>query len=184
MSRIGKKPIPVPDGVEVTLNGETVTVKGKNGELSLRCHPRMTVTYDESAREVVVTRPNDQRYSRELHGLTRSLINNMMAGVVTPFEKRLEIVGVGYNAHLVENTLRLSVGFANTVELPVPEGVTCELPDPTHIIVRSPDKQKVGQFAADIRAVRPPEPYKGKGVRYQDERVRRKAGKAFAGGAG
>lgn len=183
MSRIGKKPVPVPDGVEVTVAGRKVSVKGKEGELSLNCHPNMTVSHDAEARTVTVTRPNDQRHNRALHGLTRSLIDNMVTGVVTPFEKRLEIQGVGYNASLSGTVLNLQVGFANTVKLPVPEGVTCEVPDATHIIVKSPDKQKAGQFAAEIRAVRPPEPYKGKGIRYQDEQVRRKAGKAFAGGA-
>lgn len=182
MSRIGKKPIPVPDDVTVTVADGNVTVKGRNGELSLTCHPNMTVVYDESAREVTVTRPNDQRQNRALHGLTRSLINNMVVGVTNPYEKRLEIVGVGYNAVLDGNRLNLSVGYANTVRLPIPQGVTCEVPDPAHIVVRGADKQKVGQFAAEIRAVRKPEPYKGKGIRYQDERVRRKAGKAFAGG--
>ncbi len=140
----------------------------------------MIVAYDDSAREITVARPDDQRSNRELHGLTRSLIDNMVTGVSTPFEKRLEIVGVGYNAQLDGNNLKLSVGYANTVVLPVPDGVTCEVPDATHVIVRSPDKQMVGQFAADIRSVRPPEPYKGKGIRYQGEHVRRKAGKALA----
>jgi large subunit ribosomal protein L6 len=142
----------------------------------------MAVHYDESTRTITVTRPNDQRSNRELHGLTRSLIDNMVTGVTTPFERRLEIVGVGYNANLAGKVLKLSVGYANTVELPLPDGVTCEVPAPTQIIVRSADKQKVGQFAADIRSVRPPEPYKGKGVRYHGEFVRRKAGKALAGG--
>lgn len=181
MSRIGKKPVAVPSGVDVRLADGVLTVKGSQGELSLRYHPAMTVSYDESARTISVTRPDDQRQNRALHGLTRSLINNMVQGVCTPFEKRLEIVGVGYNAVLEGSTLKLSVGFANTVALPVPEGVQCEVPDPTHIVVRSPDKQKAGQFAANIRRVRPPEPYKGKGIRYQGEYVRRKAGKAFAG---
>ncbi|MFQ5730621.1 MAG: 50S ribosomal protein L6 [Planctomycetaceae bacterium] len=182
MSRIGKKPVPVPADLEVFVADGAISIKGKNGDLHFRHHPAMTVAFDESAREIQVTRPNDQRQNRALHGLTRSLINNMVTGITTPFEKRLEIVGVGYNAVLEGNVLKLSVGYANTVELPVPEGVTCEVPAPTQIIVRSPDKQKVGQYAADIRAVRPPEPYKGKGVRYLGEHVRRKAGKAFASG--
>lgn len=182
MSRIGKKPISVPGDVDVALNDGTVTVKGKNGELSFAWHPSMAVEYNDGDREIVVNRPNDQRQNRALHGLTRSLIDNMVTGVTTPYEKRLEIVGVGYNAVLDGGVLNLSVGYANTVRLKVPDGVTCEVPDPTHVIVRSPDKQKAGQFAADIRAVRKPEPYKGKGIRYQDEHVRRKAGKAFAGG--
>ena len=184
MSRIGRKPVEVPQDVEISIADGAIDVKGKNGELSLRYHPSMDVSFDPSSREITVGRQNDQRQSRALHGLTRSLINNMVTGVVTPFEKRLEIVGVGYNATLEGNVLRLSVGYANTVKLPLPEGLTCEIPAPTQIIVRSADKQKVGQFAADIRAVRPPEPYKGKGVRYKDEYVRRKAGKALAGSSG
>lgn len=182
MSRIGTKPIPVPDGVEVTVDGNHVKVKGPGGELSLDCHTNMQVTYDADSKEVRVVRPNDQRQNRALHGLTRSLVANMVQGVKEPFEKRLEIVGVGYNASLAGTNLQLQVGFANTVSLPVPEKVSCELPDATHIVVKSPDKQAVGQFAAEIRRVRPPEPYKGKGIRYAGEYVRRKAGKAFASG--
>ncbi len=181
MSRIGKKPISVPQGVEVTVSNGTIAVKGKFGQLQFEYHPSMAVAFDSDSRTVTVSRPDDQRQNRALHGLTRSLVNNMVQGVVNPFEKRLEIQGVGYNAVLDGTNLSLQVGFANSVMLAVPEGVTCELPDPTHIVVKSPDKQKVGQFAADIRRVRPPEPYKGKGIRYQNEYVRRKAGKAFAG---
>lgn len=179
MSRIGKQPVVVPDGVDVTVQNGTITIKGKSGELPFTYHQKMRVAFDKDARKIVVTRPDDQRESRALHGLTRSLIQNMVEGVVTPFEKRLEIQGVGYNAQLVGNTLRLTVGFANTVELEVPKGVICEVPSTTSIIVRSADKQAVGQFAANIRRVRPPEPYKGKGIRYHGEHVRRKAGKAF-----
>ncbi len=179
MSRIGKQPVVVPDGVDVTVQNGTITIKGKNGELPFTYHQRMKVEYDKDARQINVSRPDDQRESRALHGLTRALINNMVQGVVTPFERRLEIQGVGYNAQLVGSTLRLTVGFANTVELEVPKGVICEVPTTTTIVVRSPDKQAVGQFAANIRRVRPPEPYKGKGIRYQGEHVRRKAGKAF-----
>lgn len=182
MSRIGKKPVPVGADLEVGVADGVISVTGKNGSLRFQYHPAMTVEFDGSAREIRVSRPNDQRQNRALHGLTRSIINNMVTGVTTPFEKRLEIVGVGYNAVLDGNVLKLSVGYANTVALPLPDGVTCEVPAPTQIIVRSPDKQKVGQYAADIRAVRPPEPYKGKGIRYVGEHVRRKAGKAFASG--
>jgi len=182
MSRIGKKPVSVPDGVDVTVAGTTITVKGKNGELSLTYHPNMTVAFDADAKQVVVTRPDDQKQNLALHGLTRSLINNMVTGVTTYFEKRLEIVGVGYNAVVDGKILQLQVGFANAVRLPIPESVLCELADPTHVALKSADKQAVGQFAAEIRRVRPPEPYKGKGIRYQDEHVRRKAGKAFASG--
>lgn len=180
MSRIGKKAIAVPAGVEVSVTKGQISVKGKDHSLTWKFHSAMNVAFDESAREVTVNRPNDQRANRELHGLTRSIINNMVTGVTNPFEKRLEIVGVGYNAQLDGKTLKLSVGYANTVVLPIPDGVACEVPDTTHVIVRSADKQKCGQFAANIRNVRPPEPYKGKGVRYQGEHVRRKAGKALA----
>ena len=180
MSRIGKKPVPVPQDVDVTVSNGAIAVKGKFGQLQFEFHPNMTVAYDSDSRAVTVSRPDDQRQNRALHGLTRSLVSNMVQGVANPFEKRLEIQGIGYNAVLDGAKISLQVGFANSVTLAVPEGVTCELPDPTHIVVKSPDKQKVGQFAAEIRRVRPPEPYKGKGIRYQDEHVRRKAGKAFA----
>ena len=182
MSRIGKKSIPVESGIEVRVDNGTITVKGKNGELSLGFHSNMTVLYDPQSSEIRVTRPDDQRQNRALHGLTRSLINNMVRGVTNYFEKRLEIVGVGYNALLDGNILQLQVGFANTVRLPVPDGVICEVLSQTQVLVKSADKQKTGQFAAEIRSVRPPEPYKGKGIRYQGEYVRRKAGKALASG--
>lgn len=181
MSRIGKKPIPVKSGIDVTIKDGTITIKGNNGSLDFTWHPNITVEYDGEKREIVVTRPNDQRQNRALHGLTRSLIDNMVTGVEHPFQRKLEIRGVGYNAQLAGNVLKLQVGFANTIELPVPDGVTCLLPDQTHITVSSTDKQKCGQFAANIRRVRPPEPYKGKGIRYEGEFVRMKAGKALAG---
>lgn len=179
MSRIGKKPIPVPAGVTVTVQDREVTVKGKHGELRLEHHPAVTVTYDKDGQRILVQRSDDRGESRALHGLTRALINNMVQGVSAPFEKKLEIQGVGYQASLSGKTLTLQVGFANAVKLTVPPNVSCELPDNTHINLKSADKHAVGQFAANIRAVRPPEPYKGKGIRYVDERVRRKAGKAF-----
>jgi len=182
MSRIGKKPIPLPSGVDVTVGDGQVTVKGKEGELTLPFHPAMTVVHDGEKNEVRVERPDETRESRALHGLTRSLIDNMVTGVQEPFVKRLEVVGVGYQASLAGNELALQVGFANTVKLPIPEGVSCEVPAATSIVVKSCDKQKCGQFAANVRRVRPPEPYKGKGVRYQGEHIRRKAGKAFASG--
>jgi large subunit ribosomal protein L6 len=181
MSRIGKKPIPVPNGVEVRIADATVTIKGKNGELKLAPHPAMKVAFDAGSRQLTVSRPDDLRSNRALHGLTRSLLNNMVQGVQTYFEKRLEIQGVGYTATVSGKTLNLQVGYANTVKMPLPEGVVCECPDNTHIVLKSANKQVVGQFAANVRAVRPPEPYKGKGIRYQNEVVRRKAGKAFAG---
>lgn len=177
MSRIGKKPVSVPAGVKVEVSGSRVSVKGPAGELGISVHPAMQVSVN--GLEVVVKRPDDKRSNRALHGLTRSLIQNMVAGVVKPFEKKLEIQGVGYNASLSGNKLTLQVGFANKIILDVPVGIKCDVPDATHVIVRSADKQACGQFAAEIRAVRPPEPYKGKGIRYQDEFVRRKAGKAF-----
>lgn len=179
MSRIGKKPIPVADGVDVAIDGGTVRVKGKHGELSFDHHPLMNVVWDGDAREIRVERPNEQRQSRALHGLTRALVANMVAGVQEPFVRKLEIQGVGYQATLNGKELALQVGFANTIRLPVPENVSCELPSTTQIVVKSCDKHAVGQFAANIRRVRPPEPYKGKGIRYEGEHVRRKAGKAF-----
>ncbi|QDT37510.1 50S ribosomal protein L6 [Stratiformator vulcanicus] len=181
MSRIGKKPVSVPDAVAVTIEKGTVKVKGPKGELTFDPPASISVKYDDDSKSVVVSRPNDQRANRALHGLTRALINNMVAGVQTPFEKKLEIQGVGYNAQLNGQKLRLQVGFANTVTLDVPAGVDCQLSDPTHITITSPDKHKCGQFAANIRAVRPPEPYKGKGIRYLGENVRRKAGKTAGG---
>ncbi len=180
MSRIGRKPVPVPSGVEIKLDGETFSVKGKHGELSFAPHPLMKVEFDSEKSVVTVSRPNDDRQSRALHGLTRALIANMVQGVVTPFEKKLEIQGVGYQATLNGQKLSLQVGFANTIVLEVPAGVTCVLPNSTSITLTGADKQSVGQFAAVIRGVRPPEPYKGKGIRYEGEYVRRKAGKAFA----
>ena len=182
MSRIGKQPVPVPDGVTVAVNGGAVSVKGPKGDLSFTPHPNMNVAVADDGKAVQVTRPNDQAQNRALHGLTRSLIDNMVVGVTQPFERRLEIRGVGYNARLNGNTLALQVGFANTIELAVPDGVECTLPDATHVVVRSPDKQKAGQFAANVRKVRPPEPYKGKGIRYEGEQIKQKAGKAFGAG--
>jgi len=180
MSRIGKKPVPISDKVEVSQKDRLITVKGPIGTLTLEHHPGVSVAVEGDPAQLVVSRPDDSRQSRALHGLTRSLLSNMVQGVVTPFEKRLEVVGVGYQASLQGKTLSLQVGFANTIKLEIPEGVICELPSATLIVLKSSDKHKVGQFAANIRRVRPPEPYKGKGIRYQGEHIRRKAGKAFA----
>ena len=177
MSRIGKKPVAIPSEVTVSLNGQDVTVKGPKGELTLNVHPNISVSSADGV--VTVTRPDDARENRALHGLTRSLIQNMVDGVCKMFERRLTIVGVGYNATLAGNKLSLQVGYANTVVLEVPANVQVEVPAQTSVIVRSCDKQAVGQFAANVRQVRPPEPYKGKGIRYENEQVRRKAGKAF-----
>ena len=179
MSRIGRKPIPVPAGIEVRVAEGLVSIKGKNGELQLKVHPNMQVSFNEPQRVLEVKRPDDERTNRALHGLTRSLLNNMVVGANTLFEKKLEIVGVGYQAAIKNKHLELQVGYANIIKLPIPANVICELPDNTHVTLRSADKQAVGQFAAEVRRVRPPEPYKGKGIRYAGEVVRRKAGKAF-----
>jgi large subunit ribosomal protein L6 len=175
MSRIGKLPVEVPKGVDVTLAGALLTVKGPKGTLSLEHHPDVKVVVDEG--EVRVERPTDEKRHRALHGLTRALVANMMTGVTEGFKKTLEIVGVGYKAEQRGQTLLINAGFSHTVEYEAIEGVKVECPNPTTIVVSGPDKQKVGQTAAEIRAVRPPEPYKGKGIRYQGEQIRRKAGK-------
>lgn len=182
MSRIGKKPVAVPAGVDVTVAASKVTVKGKAGELSWQVPAPITVAYDSGSRELSVARPNDDGASKALQGLSRAILNNMVKGVVEPFEKRLEIQGVGYNAILDGKILQLQVGFANAVRLPIPSNVQCQVPDQTHVVLKSCDRQAVGQFAAVVRQVKPPEPYKGKGIRYQGEHVRRKAGKAFGAG--
>lgn len=182
MSRIGKKPIPVAAGIDVAIIDGSVRVKGPQGELSFRHHPDMDVKWDADAREIVVERPDDLPENRALHGLTRALVANMVDGVQKPYEKQLEIQGVGYQASLNGQTLSLQVGYANTIKLQVPKVVKCELPSPTQIKLTSIDKHAVGQFAANIRRVRPVEPYKGKGIRYLGEQVKRKAGKAFASG--
>ena len=178
MSRIGKKPVPVAAGVDVNTSAGVLKVKGPKGELTLRWHPAMTVKWDGATRQINVERPDDARQNRALHGLTRAMIANMVEGVQKPYEKRLEIQGVGYQATLKGKKIALSVGFANIIELPIPPGVICTVPQPTQVVVTGIDKQAVGQFAANIRRVRPPEPYKGKGIRYVGEQVRRKAGKA------
>jgi large subunit ribosomal protein L6 len=179
MSRIGKKPISVPDTVTVTVEGSHVAVKGPKGEMEWDFPNGISVEYQAESKQVVVGRAGNTRQDRAFHGLTRALINNMVTGVVTPFERRLEIQGVGYQATLSDNLLALQVGFSHSVDLPVPATVGCRLQSPTLIVLESCDRHAVGQFAANIRAVRPPEPYKGKGIRYYGEFVRRKAGKAF-----
>lgn len=179
MSRIGKLPVTVPKGVEVRVDGSGVTVKGPRGELTRRFDPDMTIAVEDG--EVTVARPTDQTRHRALHGLTRSLIANMVTGVSEGYERVLEIHGVGYRADKRGNGLLLNVGFSHPVEIVPPAGVELDLESPTVIRVSGVDKEKVGQTAAEIRKVRPPEPYKGKGIRYRDERVRRKAGKATAG---
>jgi large subunit ribosomal protein L6 len=178
MSRIGRTPIPVPSGVTVALGqGNTVTVKGPQGELARTVPAAISIRQVDD--NLVVERPDDQRQNRALHGLTRSLVANMVAGVTEGFSKELEIVGVGYRAvPKGPNALELALGFSHPVNVSAPDGVAFEVPTPTRIIVRGIDKEKVGQVAADIRKLRKPEPYKGKGVRYAGERVVRKAGKA------
>ncbi len=175
MSRIGKQPIPVPSGVEVQIDGSTVTVKGPKGSLTQTFNADMTVTLEEGV--LTVTRPSDERGHRSLHGLTRTLVANMVAGVSEGFHKNLEIVGVGYRAELKGLDIQLALGFSHPVLVKAPDGITFEVPAPTKITVRGIDKQRVGQVAAEIRSWRKPEPYKGKGVRYEGEHVRRKLGK-------
>jgi len=180
MSRIGRKPVPVPPAVKISIADSTIRVEGPKGNLSYTHRPEIDVAYDEAGRQIVVTRHDDERTNRSLHGLTRSLIANMVEGVTNGYTRKLEIVGVGYQAQLKKaNTVALQVGYANQVVLEAPAGVTVAVPDPTHITISGPDKHDVGQFAAVVRKVRPPEPYKGKGIRYEGEFVRRKAGKAF-----
>jgi large subunit ribosomal protein L6 len=175
MSRIGKKPIPIPDGVKVNVAEREVSVEGKLGKLVWSHRPEIDVAIED--KNVVVSRTSDDRLPRALHGLTRALIRNMVEGVSTGYEKKLEIQGVGYLAAVQKDILQLRVGFANEVHKKIPAGLTVTCPDQTHVIIRGTDRQKVGQFAAEVRAVRKPEPYKGKGIRYDGEQVRRKAGK-------
>ena len=177
MSRVGRAPIDVPGGVTVSLDDRVVTVAGPQGSLSRPLPGAITVRQEESS--LLVERPDDQRMNRALHGLTRSLVANMVVGVTAGFSKELEIVGVGYRATAKgPSSLELALGFSHPVTVEAPEGVTFEVPVPTRIVVRGIDKEKVGQTAADIRKLRKPEPYKGKGIRYAGERVIRKAGKA------
>jgi large subunit ribosomal protein L6 len=178
MSRIGKKPVSVPDGVKVELNGSTICVEGPKGKLEYVHRPEIQVQVDDDGKTVTVSRASDDRPARAFHGLTRSLIANMVSGVKDGYEKRLEIVGVGYLASVQDNVLQLRVGFANEIQKPIPQGLDVTCPDQTHVVVQGCDKQKVGQFAAEVRAVRKPEPYKGKGIRYQGEHVKIKPGKS------
>lgn len=177
MSRIGKKPVAIPDGVKVSVADQVITVEGKLGTLTYGYRPEVTIAVDEDTKEVSVSRVNDDREDRAFHGLTRSLIQNMMVGVTEGYEKRLEIHGVGYLGAIAGDVLQLRVGFANEIHKKIPSELDVACPDQTHVVVKGIDKQKVGQFAAEVRAVRKPEPYKGKGIRYEGEQVRRKAGK-------
>jgi len=200
MSRIGKQPVTIPAGVKVKVNEGKVFVEGPKGKLEMPYHRAVTVAIgrltkqtkedkeetvfqaDPAGTVLVVARKDDERTSRAIHGLMRSLVANMVEGVTKGYEKKLKIEGVGYAAKLDKKSVVLTVGYANQIKLDPPEGVTAEVPDPNTIIVRGADKQKVGQFAAEIRGSRPPEPYQGKGIRYDGEVVRRKEGKSFTTG--
>jgi large subunit ribosomal protein L6 len=179
MSRIGKLPVAIPAGVDVNIDGSTVTVKGAKGELTRQFHPNITVEKKENA--LVVTRPNDEKQNRALHGLTRSLLNNMVVGVNEGFQKELQIQGTGYRAMKQGTQLVLNVGYSHQVFIDEEPGITVQVPAPNKIIIQGADKQQVGQFAADVRGKRPPEPYKGKGIKYANEVIRRKEGKAGKG---
>lgn len=176
MSRIGNKPITVPEGVEVKLDGQNLTVKGPKGTLAKELHKNMKVNVE--ANVITVVRPDNEPYNRSLHGLTRTLINNMIEGTVKGFERKLEINGVGYRASKKGTTLVLNLGYSHPVEMEAPEGITFEVPNPNEIIVKGTDKELVGQTAAVIRTKRPPEVYRGKGIKYAEETIRRKEGKA------
>ncbi|MFM8292318.1 MAG: 50S ribosomal protein L6 [Planctomycetia bacterium] len=176
MSRIGKAPVAIPKGVKAAVSAGSLTVEGPLGRLEHRLHPAVAVAVEDAV--LRVTRTGDDRVARAVHGLTRALAANMVEGVSKGFEKKLEIVGVGYLAAIQKNMLQLRVGFANELQVPIPAGLTVTCPDQTHITIKGIDKQQVGQFAAEVRALRKPEPYKGKGIRYENEQVRRKAGKA------
>jgi large subunit ribosomal protein L6 len=181
MSRIGRLPVPVPSGVDVTIEGRELTVKGPKGTLSRTLHPDMSVAKEDGT--IVVSRPTEQKTHKQLHGLTRTLVNNMVIGVTDGYRKGLEITGVGYRAALNGKKLTLNLGYSHPIEIDPPEGITFELENPTHLAVVGIDKELVGQIAAQVRSTRKPEPYKGKGVRYAGEYVRRKAGKAGKIGA-
>ena len=179
MSRIGKKPIAIPAGVEVKLNGCEITVKGPKGELKETLRPEMEIVIENS--EIIVKRPNDDQLNRSLHGLTRTLIANMVVGVTEGFKKELDVNGVGYRVQKQGKNLVMNLGYSHQVIVEEPAGLTIDVPGPNKIIVSGSDKQAVGQLAAQIREKRPPEPYKGKGIKYADEHIRRKEGKAAKG---
>ena len=176
MSRIGKQPVTVPAGVDVKIDGHIVTVKGPKGELTREFNPMMTIS--QEGEEIIVSRPDDSREARSLHGLTRTLIHNMVEGVSNGYQKKLQLVGVGYRAALKGKDLEMQLGYSHPVLVEAPENITFEVPSQTEIVVSGPSKEQVGQVAANIRKWRKPEPYKGKGIRYEGEHVRRKAGKA------
>jgi len=178
MSRVGKLPIPILDGVKVEISGKVVKVEGPKGKLSWNLHNGITVAVED--KNIVVTRSSDEREEKALHGLTRSVLENMVIGVKNGYEKRLELVGVGYTCQIKKDTLVLRVGLANEIHKKIPEGLTVTCPDNTHVVITGCDKQLVGQFTAEVRAARKPEPYKGKGIRYQGEQIKLKPGKAAA----
>ncbi|MGN0520403.1 MAG: 50S ribosomal protein L6 [Candidatus Fimenecus sp.] len=179
MSRIGRQPIAVPAGVDVKIDGSTVTVKGPKGTLTRTVHNNMKVEMADGA--IVVTRPDDSNLNKSLHGLTRTLLHNMVVGVTEGFKKELEVNGVGYRVAKQGKDLVMNIGFSHQVTMTEPEGITIEVPAPNKIIISGADKQQVGQFAAEVREKRPPEPYKGKGIKYAEEHIRRKEGKAGKG---
>lgn len=178
MSRIGNKPIPVTDGAKVSVNNQVIEVEGSKGKLTFTHRPEVSVSVSDDGKVVRVNRENDDRPARQYHGLTRALVANMVEGVTKGYEKKLEVVGVGYLAAISGDTLQLRVGYANELHMKIPDDLKVTCPDQTHIVVQGCDKQRVGQFAAEVRALRKPEPYKGKGVRYQGEYVKIKPGKA------
>ena len=179
MSRIGRKPINIPAGVTLQVDGNVITVKGPKATLTQKIHPNMSVSVDGN--EALVTRPNDEKQNKSLHGLTRSLINNMVIGVTEGFKKDLDVNGVGYRVLKQGSNLVMNLGYSHQVIVPEIDGITIECPTANKIIILGPDKQQVGQFAAEVREKRPPEPYKGKGIKYVDEHIRRKEGKAGKG---
>ncbi len=179
MSRIGRKPVVVPANVKVAVSGRVVSAEGPKGKLQWEFRPEISVEHDAAANALTVSRGSEERLARALHGLTRSVLQNMMVGVTQGYEKRLELVGVGYIAAIQGQTLQLRVGLANELQVPIPAGLKVACPDQQHVVIQGIDKQLVGQFAAEVRALRKPEPYKGKGIRYLNEQVRRKQGKAM-----
>jgi len=178
MSRIGSKPVPVPDGVAVTVDGRTLAVKGPKGALERAFHQELSLAFENGV--VTVTRPSDEPHHKALHGLTRALVANMIEGVTKGFSKQLEIIGVGYKAEVRPYGLLFTLGYSHTIEMRAPAGIKLSAPQPTQVVVEGADKEVVGQVAAEIRSLRPPEPYKGKGIKYVGETIRRKAGKAGA----
>jgi large subunit ribosomal protein L6 len=183
MSRIGVKPVAIPSGVAITIKEGSVSVKGPKGELSAPVARGFQITVDEAKKQITVKRPGDERQDRARHGLYRALIHNMVTGVSAGFQRNLEIEGVGYNAKVDGKKLTLNIGFSNPVSFEIPAGLTIETPKPTIVHIKGASKQLVGQFAANVRKIRPPEPYKGKGIRYEGEHIQRKAGKAVGGKA-